>query len=68
MAVPKKRTTSSRRDKRRAHDALKPVNVIYDKETGTHRLPHHVSSSSGTYNGVFVLKVSSEKETSNNDK
>ncbi len=61
MAVPKKRTTKSRRNMRRAHDSISPVNVVLDKETGKYRLPHHVSRDDGMYNGKFVLKASTEE-------
>ena len=62
MAVPKKRTSKSRRNKRRSHHALKPVNVIVDKETGETRLSHHISSADGMYNGTFVLRSKVEKQ------
>jgi len=58
MAVPKRKTTPSRRGMRRSHDALKPVNVVEDKTTGELKRPHHVSAD-GYYNGrkVTVDKV-----------
>jgi len=49
MAVPKKKTSKSRRNQRRSHDALGRVNVIVDKDTGEYRLPHHMDSVSGEY-------------------
>ncbi|MEY3197057.1 MAG: ribosomal protein [Pseudomonadota bacterium] len=55
MAVPKKKTSKSRRDMRRAHHALKPINVIVDKETGEFKLPHRMSLKDGTYNGRTVV-------------
>lgn len=55
MAVPKKKTSKSRRDMRRAHHALKPINVVVDKETGEYKLPHHISLKDGTYNGREVI-------------
>ena len=55
MAVPKKKTSKSRRNMRRSHHALKPVNVIVDSETGEYKLPHHISSADGTYKGRNVL-------------
>jgi len=55
MAVPKKKTSKSKRDMRRSHHALKPINVIVDKETGEYKLPHHMSMKDGTYNGREVL-------------
>lgn len=55
MAVPKKKTSKSRRNKRRAHDALKPINISFDKTTGEAKLPHHISLKDGMYNGKQVL-------------
>ncbi|MBI3440697.1 MAG: phosphate acyltransferase PlsX [Proteobacteria bacterium] len=42
MAVPKKKTSKSRRDMRRAHHALKSPVVVEDKHTGEMVRPHHV--------------------------
>jgi large subunit ribosomal protein L32 len=53
MAVPKKKTSKSRRDMRRAHHALDKINVVEDKTTGELKRPHHVSVD-GYYNGRQV--------------
>ena len=42
MAVPKRKTSKSKRDKRRSHHRIKSVNIIEDKKSGEFRLPHHV--------------------------
>ena len=55
MAVPKKKTSKSRRNMRRSHDALDKVNVIVDSKTGEYKLPHHMSLVDGTYNGRSVI-------------
>ena len=55
MAVPKKKTSKSKRNMRRSHDALGKVNVIIDKDTGEYRLPHHMDASSGSYNDKQIL-------------
>jgi large subunit ribosomal protein L32 len=55
MAVPKKKTSKSKRDMRRSHHALKGINVIVDKETGEYRLPHQMSIKDGTYNSRKVI-------------
>jgi len=55
MAVPKKKTSKSKRDMRRAHHALKMVNVVVDKETGEYKLPHHMSLKDNTYNNRTVI-------------
>jgi len=58
MAVPKRKTSKSRRDKRRSHLKFKPKNVIEDKKSGEYRLSHHVDLKTGFYKGrqVFVPK------------
>lgn len=55
MAVPKRKTTPSRRNMRRSHHALKKVNVVEDKTTGELKRPHHVSPD-GYYNGRQVTE------------
>ena len=55
MAVPKRKTSKSRRNKRRSHHRLTAANVIKDKKRGEYRLPHHVDLKTGTYNGKKIL-------------
>ncbi len=55
MAVPKRKTSKSRRDKRRSHHAITRTNVIEDKKSGEYRLSHHIDLKSGTYNGRKIL-------------
>lgn len=55
MAVPKKKTSVSRRGMRRAHDALKRVTAVEDQTTGELKRPHHVSPD-GFYKGRQVTK------------
>ena len=56
MAVPKRKTSKSRRDKRRSHHSIKTVNVIEDKKSGEFRLPHHVDLKTGLYKGRQVFE------------
>ena len=60
MPVPKKRTSSSKRDMRRSHHALSKVGTITCGKCGEKKLPHTVCASCGTYRGK-VYKI--EKET-----
>lgn len=60
MAVPKRKTSPSRRGNRRAHDSLGRINIIFDKESGEPKLPHQVSLKDGTYNGREVFKPKSK--------
>jgi len=55
MAVPKRKTSPSRRGMRRAHHALKPNSYVEDTDTGELKRPHHVDLKTGTYRGRQVL-------------
>ena len=55
MAVPKRKTSKSRRDKRRSHHRIKSANIIEDKKSGEYRLSHHVDLKTGLYNGRKVF-------------
>jgi large subunit ribosomal protein L32 len=58
MAVPKKKTSKSRRDMRRAHDALKFTAAVEDcPACGELKLRHRVCLTCGEYRGVKVLDV-----------
>ena len=55
MAVPKKKTSKSKRNMRRSHHALKSVNVVIDKESGEFKLPHHICD--GKYNNMQIIDI-----------
>ena len=56
MAVPKRKTTPSKRNMRRSHDSLQKINVILDKDSGEPRLSHKIDISTGMYKGRQILK------------
>ena len=56
MAVPKRKTSVSKRNMRRSHDSIKKINVILDKDSGEPRLPHNIDISTGMYKGREILK------------
>ena len=56
MAVPKRKTSKSRRDKRRSHHKISSVNIIEDKKSGEFRLSHHIDLKTGLYNGKQILE------------
>ena len=56
MAVPKLKTSKSRRNKRRSHHRLSSINIIEDKKSGEFRLSHHVDLKTGIYNGKQILE------------
>ena len=51
MAVPKRKTSTSRKKMRRSHHRLRAENVVEDKKSGEYKLSHHVDLKSGFYNG-----------------
>ena len=55
MAVPKRKTTPSKRGMRRAHDKLDAPAYIEDKDSGQLRRPHHIDLKTGMYRGKQVL-------------
>ena len=56
MAVPKRKTSKSRRNKRRSHHRLSSINIIEDKKSCEFRLSHHVDLKTGIYNGKQILE------------
>ena len=57
MAVPKRKTSPSRRNMRRAHDRLSPPSHVECPQCGEQKRPHHVCSACGHYRGREAVKV-----------
>lgn len=55
MAVPKRKTSKSKRNMRRSHHSLPHINLIEDKDSGEPRLSHRIDLSTGIYNGKQIL-------------
>ncbi|QQS61423.1 MAG: 50S ribosomal protein L32 [Candidatus Moraniibacteriota bacterium] len=56
MSVPKRRHTSSRRDRRRSHNSvLKTPSVVPCKSCGSKTVPHRACVECGTYRGRQVI-------------
>jgi large subunit ribosomal protein L32 len=60
MAVPKRKTSPSRRGMRRSADALKRPTYVEDKDSGELRRPHHIDLKTGKYRGRQILKSRAE--------
>jgi large subunit ribosomal protein L32 len=58
--LPKRKLSKGRRDRRRAHDALKVQNLVQCSNCGEMRLPHTVCPSCGFYKGREIVKVESD--------
>ncbi|NCF66133.1 MAG: 50S ribosomal protein L32 [Anaerolineaceae bacterium] len=54
-AVPKRRISKSRRNRRRAHHALPKIHLVPCPECGEMRRPHRMCPSCGTYKGRQIL-------------
>ncbi len=64
MAVPKKKTSPSKRGLRRGGNGTykaKMPNVVINKDTGEYQLPHHISKD-GFYNGRKVVEEKKKVE------
>ncbi len=60
MAVPKRKTSKSKRDKRKTHQKLAAPNLSTCPKCGEATLPHHACPNCGNYKGRTV--VSPEEE------
>ena len=56
MAVPKRKTSKSRRNKRRSHIRFDSKNIIEDKKSGEYRLSHPLDLKTGYYKGRQVFE------------
>lgn len=61
MAVPKRRTSRTRRDLRRSHDGLAPPPQSSCPQCGEPKLPHRVCANCGTYRGREVIQTDDEE-------
>mgnify|MGYP001469747533 CR=1 FL=1 len=61
MAVPKRKTSTSKKNMRRSHLSLKATNIIIDKDSGEPRLSHRIDKSTGMYKGKQILKTKSKQ-------
>ncbi len=55
MAVPKKKTSKSKRNMRRSHHALPASSYVECPSCGELKRPHHVCASCGQYDGREVV-------------
>ena len=62
MPVPKRKTSKGRRDRRRAHDAVKVPNLVPCPTCRQLRLPHQVCPHCGSYRGEEVVEIKEKKQ------
>ncbi|NOZ27828.1 MAG: 50S ribosomal protein L32 [Chloroflexi bacterium] len=58
--LPKRKLSPGRRDRRRAHHALKPPHLVECPQCHEMRLPHRVCPHCGYYKGREVISVEEE--------
>lgn len=54
-ALPKRKISKARRDRRRTHDSAKTYHLVACTECGEMKRSHHVCRICGTYNGRQIL-------------
>jgi len=58
MALPKRKTSKARRDKRRSHHGITAPQLVDCPQCHSPKLPHRVCPTCGTYAGREVIEVS----------
>ena len=56
MALPKKKMSRTRRNRRRAHDALGKIHLVKCPDCGSMARPHTICPTCGKYRGVEYLR------------
>ena len=57
MALPKRKISKSKRDKRRTHQKLSPPNLSICPQCTEPKLPHHICPNCGYYKGRAVIET-----------
>lgn len=60
MAVPKRKTSPSRRNNRRSHDSLIMTNLSECENCGELKLSHHVCSHCGYYSKKEIIRIDND--------
>ena len=55
--LPKRKVSSTRRNKRRAHDSLSLNHLVTCESCGEYHISHRVCPNCGTYKGETVMDV-----------
>lgn len=63
-ALPKRKISKGRRDRRRSHLALKTTHLVPCPQCHELRLPHHVCPHCGSYKGAEIIEIKSKAKTS----
>ncbi|MFQ3568590.1 MAG: 50S ribosomal protein L32 [Aggregatilineales bacterium] len=55
--LPKRKHSRSRRNRRRAHDALSLKQLAQCEACGEYHVAHHVCAKCGSYRGETIIKI-----------
>jgi len=58
--LPKRKVSKSRRNRRRAHDALSINHLVVCENCGEYHISHRVCPKCGAYGGETVMEVKDE--------
>lgn len=58
--LPKRKVSKSRRNRRRAHDALQLKHLVECEDCGEYHIAHRVCPQCGSYNGETVIEIDNE--------
>jgi large subunit ribosomal protein L32 len=58
--LPKRKVSRSRRNRRRAHDALTLAHLVVCESCGEYHQAHRVCAKCGTYKGETVIEVDND--------
>ena len=67
MAVPKRKTTPSKRNMRRSHDGLAVNNNVECPNCGELKLSHHICPSCGYYNKKAIISKMNPESDDDSD-
>jgi large subunit ribosomal protein L32 len=61
MAVPKRKTSKSRKNKRRSHHGLAPPALAKCPQCGAAKQPHRICGECGFYSGETRIEIAEEE-------
>ncbi len=56
-ALPKRKISKGRKNRRRSHDAIKKINLVPCPSCKKPKMPHQVCPNCGKYNNEEIIKV-----------
>jgi large subunit ribosomal protein L32 len=63
VAVPKRKTSRTNRDKRRTHDKIKLLNIVECPRCHSKKIAHNVCNECGYYKNTEIISEKEDKKT-----